>query len=181
MRKLFILLILLVFAVPVYAATVYKWVDKEGGVHFTDDPSKVPPSYRNRVETEERKDVKEKVTPRPPEEATRESEPEETKKDINGHDEAWWQERVRPWKEKLKEATEKYEETQTLFTKKAEDLSQNKFLYRSKSSTPWEVSELNRLGEEKKKYEAQIAEANGMLEKLSKEAQESKADPAWLD
>jgi hypothetical protein len=181
MKKLLILLILLVFAAPVYPATIYKWVDKDGVVNFTDDLSKVPPSYRNRVEKEERKDVKEKMTPQPPQAATREDEPEEVKRDNYGRDEIWWRERVRPWKEKLKEATEKYEETQTLFTKKAEDLSQNKFLYRSKSSTPWEVSELNRLGEEKKRYEAQIAEANEMLEKISKEARESDADPAWLE
>jgi hypothetical protein len=181
MKKLLILLILLVFAAPAYPATIYKWVDKDGVVNFTDDLSKVPPSYRNRVEKEERKDVKEKMTPQPPQAATREDEPEEVKRDNYGRDEIWWRERVRPWKEKLKEATEKYEETQTLFTKKAEDLSQNKFLYRSKSSTPWEVSELNRLGEEKKRYEAQIAEANEMLEKISKEARESDADPAWLE
>lgn len=181
MKKLPIVIILLIFAAPVYPATIYKWVDKEGVVNFTDDLSKIPPAYRNRVEMEERKDVKEEVTPRPPQAATPASAPEETRKDIYGHDEAWWQERVRPWKEKLKEATEKYEETQKLFTKKAEDLSQNKFLYRSRSSTPWEVSELNRLSEEKKKYEAQIAEANEMLEKLSREARESKADPAWLE
>ena len=31
MKKLLILLILLIFAAPVYAATIYKWVDKEGG------------------------------------------------------------------------------------------------------------------------------------------------------
>jgi hypothetical protein len=181
MKKLLILLILLIFAAPVSPATIYKWVDKEGVVNFTDDLSKVPPSYRNRVEKEERKDVKEEVTPRPPQEATREDEQEEIKRDIHGRDETWWREKVRPWKEKLQEATAKYEETQKNFTKKAEELSQNKFLYRSRSSTPWEVSELNRLSEEKKMYEAQIAEANEMLEKLSKEAEESKVDPAWLD
>jgi hypothetical protein len=30
------------------------------------------------------------------------------------------------------------------------------------------------------KYETQIAEANEMLRKLSKEAEESKANPDWL-
>jgi len=39
---------------------------------------------------------------------------------------------------------------------------------------------LNRLNEEKNKYDAQIAEANDMLRKLSKEAEESGADPDWL-
>jgi hypothetical protein len=63
MKKLLILLIILIFTIPAYAATIYKWVDKDGVVNFTDDLSKVPPSYRDRVEKEERKDVKEKVTP----------------------------------------------------------------------------------------------------------------------
>jgi hypothetical protein len=32
-----------------------------------------------------------------------------------------------------------------------------------------------------KNYEAQMNEAKEQLQKLSKEAQESKADPSWLD
>jgi hypothetical protein len=31
------------------------------------------------------------------------------------------------------------------------------------------------------RYQAQIAEANEMLGKLSREAKEAKADPAWLE
>lgn len=181
MKEIFSMLVILLLAFPLQAGTLYKWVDKEGVVNFTDDLSKVPPSYRDRVKVEERKDVQEEMSPTPPQARIPANEEEEIRKDIYGRDEAWWRDKVRPWKEKLKEATEKYEEVQKNFTKKAEDLSQTKFLYRSRSSTPWEVSELNRLSEEKKMYEAQIAEANEMLEKLSKEAQESKADPAWLE
>ena len=40
--------------------------------------------------------------------------------------------------------------------------------------------ELKRLKEEVKKYEAQMSEANKMLEKISKELQEWKANPDWL-
>jgi uncharacterized protein YfcZ (UPF0381/DUF406 family) len=40
---------------------------------------------------------------------------------------------------------------------------------------------LDRLKEEMFKYGDQIAEANEILEKLSKEAKETKADPAWLE
>jgi len=176
MKRLLILMILLIFAVPVDAATVYKWVDKEGGVHFTDDPSKVPPSYRNRVETEERKDVKEEVTPRPPQAATRQDEPEEIKKDIYGRDETWWREKVRPWKEQLKEATENLEKAQKKFADKTVEMGRKGLVSRARHQT-----EADKYDEEKKKYEAQIAEANEMLEKLSKEAEESKADPAWLE
>ena len=179
MPKLVILLILLISSVPSYAATVYKWVDKEGVVNFTDDLSKVPPSYRNRVETEERKDVKEEVTPRPPQAATRENEPEEIKKDISGRDESWWREKVRPWKEQLKEATEKYEATQKKYTEQSDELSRRRF--GSPTQYKMNIIELDKTREEKERYQAQIAEANEMLEKLSKEAKETKADPAWLE
>jgi hypothetical protein len=43
------------------------------------------------------------------------------------------------------------------------------------------IIELDKVREEKEKYQAKISEANAMLENLSKEAQESKADPAWLE
>ena len=180
MKIFYILLILLMFSLPAYSATIYKWVDKDGVVNFTDDLSKVPPSYRERVEKEERKDVKEKVIPRS-QTVTREDEPEEIKTDLYGRDETWWREKVGPWKEKLREATEKYEEAQRNYEKKSDELAQTNFAGRSRSQSKWDVMALNRLREEKEKYQAQISEANEMLKKLSKEAKETKADPAWLD
>jgi hypothetical protein len=179
MKKLLILLIILIFTIPAYTATIYKWVDKEGRVNFTDDLSKVPPSYRNRVEKEERKDVKGVMTPSPPQAATREDEQEEGKKDIYGRDETWWREKVRPWKEKLKEATEKYEAAEKRYTEKSDELSRKRF--GSPTQYKMNIIELDKMREEKEKYQAQISEANEMLEKLSKEAQESKANPAWLE
>jgi len=179
MRNFFILLILLTFSLPAYSATIYKWIDKEGGVNFTDDLSKVPPSYRNQVEKEERKDVKEEVTPRLPQATTRENKPEEIKTDIYGRDETWWREKVRPWKEQLKEATEKYEAVERRYTEKSDELSRRRF--GSPTQYKMNIIELDKVREEKEKYQAQISEANGMLEKLSKEAKETKADPAWLE
>lgn len=179
MKSFLIFLILFIFTLPAFSATIYKWVDKNGVVNFTDDYEKVPLLYRNRVQEEEREDVQKLPFP-PTSPQTPPLKEEETGKDIYGRDEEWWQDKVRPWKEKLKEATEKYEEAQNNFTKKSEELSQTKFYFRSRSQTPWDVMELNRLNEEKKKYEAQIAEAKEMLGKLSKEAEESKANPGWL-
>jgi hypothetical protein len=178
MRNFFILLVLLIFSLPAYSATLYRWVDKEGVVNFTDDLSKVPPAYRNRVEMEERKDVKEEVTPRSPQAATRGNEQEEVSKDIYGRDETWWREKVRPWKEKLKEATEKYEAAEKKYTEKSDELSRRRF--GSPTQYKANIIELDKVREEKEKYQAQISEANEMLEKLSKDAKESKADPAWL-
>ena len=180
MKKIIILLILLTFVIPVYAATIYKWVDKEGVVNFTDDYNKVPPLYRDRVEVETRKDVQEERAPLPTQALTPSGKEEEIRTDIYGRDETWWRDKVRPWKEQLKEATENYEIAQKNFTKKSEELSQTNFYGRSRSQTKWDVMKLNRLNEERKKYEAQIAETNEMLKKLSREAQETKANPDWL-
>ena len=180
MRRLLCFLIFLVFISPVNAQTIYRWTDEKGVVNYTDEYSKVPPAYRDRVGVDKWKD-----TPKPgaPSLASPQAPPQgtgELKTDIYGRDEAWWRDKVRPWKEKLKQATEDYENAERNFTKKSEELSQTNFYGRSRSQTKWDVMDLNRLNEEKKKYEAQVAEANEMLEKLSKEADESKANPDWL-
>jgi len=179
MKRFFILLILLTFSIPAYSATIYRWVDKDGVVNFTDDLSKVPSSYRNRVETEERKDVKEKVTPQSPKAAIRGSEQEEINTDIYGRDESWWREKTHAWREKLKEATENYDAAQKKYSEKSDELSQRRF--GSPTQYKMNIIELDRLREERDKCGAQVSEAKTMLEKLSKEAQESKADPAWLE
>jgi hypothetical protein len=179
MHKFLILLILLMLAVPAYGATAYKWVDKEGVVNYTDDYSNIPPEYRVRVSTEAMGETPSVTVSTSPQATPQKI--EEAKTDIYGRDEAWWEEKVQPWKERLNEATENYEKAQLIFTKKAEELSKTNFYGRSRSQTKWDVMELNRLNEEKKKYEAQINEANEMLEKLSKEAKETRADPTWLE
>jgi mRNA-degrading endonuclease HigB of HigAB toxin-antitoxin module len=179
MRNIIILLMVLTFSLPAYSATVYRWVDKEGVVNFTDDLSKVPPSYRNRVEMEERKDAKEELTPQPARAVTHGDEEEEMKTDIYGRDETWWRGKVRPWKEKLKEATEKYEAAEKKYTEKSDELSRRRF--GSPTQYKMNIIELDKVREEKEKYQAQIFEANAMLEKLSNEAKETRADPAWLE
>jgi len=180
MRKLLCFLIFMVFISPVNAQTIYKWTDEKGVVNYTDEYSKVPPKYRDQVEAEKWKDTQK---PRVPSLAPPQAPPQESGEatmDIYGRDEAWWRDRVRLWKEKLKEATENYEKAQANFTKKSEELSQTNFAGRSRSQTKWDVMDLNRLNEEKKKYEAQVAEANEMLNQISKEAEEAKANPDWL-
>ena len=48
-RFIFVLLFLFIFASSA-TATIYRWVDEKGVVNFTDDYSKVPAEYRNKVE-----------------------------------------------------------------------------------------------------------------------------------
>ena len=175
MKEIFTVLVVLLFAFPLQAGTLYKWVDKQGVVNYADDLSKVPPSYRDQVETEESKDIQEEVTPSSPQAVNPDVKEDETKTDVYGHDETWWQERVRPWKEQLKEATEKYEAAKRKFSEETEELRRRGFGGNARHKI---LSD--KFKEETATYEAQIAEANEMLRKLSKEAVESSANPNWL-
>ena len=49
MKKLIVLLISFIFASSAWA-TIYKWVDERGVTNFTDDYSKISPTYRDKVE-----------------------------------------------------------------------------------------------------------------------------------
>jgi hypothetical protein len=175
MKEIFLILLILFFASSLQAGTIYKWVDKEGVLHFTDDLTQVPPSYLEQVETEESKDVKGEATPSAPQAVTRESKEEETTTDIYGRDEDWWREKVRPWKERLKEANENLDRVKKEFAEKTEEMARKGLVSRARYQI-----ETKKYNEEKMKYEAQITEAKEMLAKLSKEATESKANPDWL-
>ncbi len=176
MRRFIIILILLIFTLPGYAITIYKWVDKDGVMHFTDDYSKVPPQYRDQVKMEERKDIEEKSSIKIKEP---QKEIEERSRDRYGQGENYWKERVRPWKERLREAQKNYEIANKKYLEKSEELSRRKF--GSRTQYKMDIIELDKLNEERKRYQAQITEANEALKKISKEAEEAKANPDWLN
>jgi len=176
-KKLIIVLLPLIFTVSAYSADVYKWVDKDGVVNFTEDYSKIPPAYRDRVEELIITGETPKMGLSTPSQAPV-VEKEGVAKDIYGRDEASWKERVRPWKDQLKQATANYEIANNRYLERLEELSGKEQL--SPTQYKMGITELHRLNEEVKKYEAQIAEAKEMLEKFSKEAEETKANPDWL-
>ena len=101
--------------------------------------------------------------------------------DIYGRDETWWREKVRPWKERLKEATQNHEEACEATVKQLERLGP--FRWGGLSLTQYQMisSTLTELYDRMATYQAEISETNSMLAKLSKEANETKADPAWLE
>jgi hypothetical protein len=178
MKKIIILLILLMFAAPAYATTIYKWVDEKGVINFTDDYTKIPPAFRNRVKAEEY--VQQEGTTAPAQ-AMVATATEQIRTDIYGRDETWWREKVRPWREELKGASENYENVQKEYMEQAEGLGPYNFGKMSLTQYQMLSSRLNILDNDMAKYRAQMVEANEMLEKLSKEAKETKADPAWLE
>ncbi len=103
------------------------------------------------------------------------------KTDIYGRDETWWREKVRPWREQLKEARQNYEEASDAFVRRLEELGPYRWGGLSLTQYQMISSKLAELNDRMTKYQAEISEAKNMLAKLSKEARETKADPAWLE
>jgi len=179
MRRITTILAFLVFVSSAYGATIYKWVDKAGVVNYTDDYTIIPRAYHDRVETQEMTEIPagtakertssfQKAGPKP----------QEAKTDIYGLGEECWRERERPWRERLNEAQANCDDAQKKYLAKSEELSRRRF--GSPTQYKMNIIELSGLSDERKNCEAEIAEANGMLKKISKEAEDAKADPAWL-
>ncbi len=115
------------------------------------------------------------------EDASRERSASSVNTDLYGRDEAWWKDRVRPWKEQLKEARQNYEEACDAFVKQVETLGPFKFGRLSLTQYQMISSRLTELTGRMAKDQAQISESRSVLLKLSKEAREAKADPVWLE
>jgi hypothetical protein len=174
--KMAILILLLVLSSISHAADIYKWVDKDGTVNFTDDLNKVPPEYRDQVKTEKVRDSQKTETSTPGPASVQKT--EEEKRDTQGRGEEYWRETVRPWKKQLKQAQEDYKNT-NIKIDDALEAAKGRFL--SKTQFNFKRAEVEKLMEERGVYEARIEEANKMLAKIGKEAEEAKADPAWLE
>ena len=179
MKPLVIFLILLVFIWPAhgFAFTAYKWMDEKGVVNFSDDLGRVPSQYQDRVKEEVVDDKANREMNSPPQPMLTKEEGRTT--DIYGLSGGYWKERVRPWKDQLKEATENYEKMQKKFLESAEELSQRR--YGSRTQYKMNIIELDRLNKERMGYQAQIVEAKEMLARISREAGESGADPEWFN
>lgn len=101
--------------------------------------------------------------------------------DIYGRDETWWKKEVTPWRVQLREAKQGYEEKAEAFVRELERLGP--FRWGGLSLTQYQMisSRLTILSGGMEQYQSEISEAKIMLAKLSKEAEETKADPAWLE
>ena len=160
------------------AATLYEWVDDRGGLHFTDDYATIPPACRNRVKSQTSEDRPQTATPAASQPSLQKSGEDASVFSPLSQNEGYWRDRVRPWKEKLADAKEDYENTNKSYMEKSGQLSQRRF--GSRTQYKMDIMELEKLNGERKKYEAQMNEAKEMLSKISKEAEEAKADPEWV-
>ena len=177
MRKMVLMAVLTIgfLVIPfLICAEVYKWIDDKGTVQFTDDYSNIPSSYREQFKVEIREDVQEERTASEPQKIILGTKEERAKIDLYRQEEEWSKERARPWERQLKEASENYELANKEFIEESRKLILRKFgSHQQFKST---IISMDSIKEERSKHEAQIIQAEEMLEKISRVAEQSKAD-----
>jgi hypothetical protein len=175
-----------------FGQEVYRWVDEQGTVHFTDDLGQVPEKYRDKIQKKEPPKEPPITQPIPPQptppqplapptgmEVEKESGATPRQKDILGRGEEWWRAKVNEWNEKLKTAQRNYENTYSEWKSKENELESSKF--KPDSVKRKLKAEIKNLEEKTKDWEKQMNEAKDMLENvLPKQAQDYQANPEWL-
>jgi hypothetical protein len=180
-----------------FGQEVYRWVDEQGTVHFTDDLGQVPEKYRDKIQKKEPPKEPPITQPIPPQPAPPQPAPPQPlapptgmevekgsgatprQKDILGRGEEWWRAKVNEWNEKLKTAQRNYENTYSEWKSKENELESSKF--KPDSVKRKLKAEIKNLEEKTKDWEKQMDEAKNMLENiLPKQAQDYQANPEWL-
>jgi hypothetical protein len=188
---------LLILATLAFGQEVYRWVDEQGTVHFTDDLGQVPEKYRDKIQKKEPPKESPITQPIPPQPAPPQPIPSQPlapptgmgvekgsgatprQKDILGRGEEWWRAKVNEWNEKLKTAQRNYENTYSEWKSKENELESSKF--KPDSVKRKLKAEIKDLEEKTKDWEKQMNEAKDMLENiLPKQAQDYQANPEWL-
>jgi hypothetical protein len=176
---------LCVFWVGLACGQIYKWVDRQGNVHFTDNPSRIPPEYQTKVEVETSTPPapastgNADATPsQPPEVATPAASPSAPPpKDRLGRGPDYWQQLAQYWSAQLQQLLQqrdqlqrRYDYTRTLaHTTRAVD-----------ARGPLEA-EVARLEPVIADTDAGINKARTMLQTtLPQEARRLGAQPEWL-
>ncbi len=178
------LLILIVLVSSSWIANgqeIYRWVDEKGTIHFADDFTLVPEKYRDQIQ---KRIPSEKPSPPPvrpprPTEAVEPTESTPERKDLLGRGEEWWRAKVKEWNDKLSNAQKSYDLAYSALKTKEKELEEAKFKPDSlKRKLKAEIKELE---EKLKEREKERNEAVNMVEKvLPKQAEDDRADPAWL-
>ena len=191
-RGLFILIGLILYSVISAGQEVYRWVDEQGTVHFTDDLGQVPEKYRDKIQKKEPPKEPPITQPIPPQPAPPQPLAPPTgmgvekgsgatprQKDILGRGEEWWRAKVNEWNEKLKTAQRNYENTYSEWKSKENELESSKF--KPDSVKRKLKAEIKDLEEKTRDWEKQMDEAKNMLGNvLPKQAQDYQANPEWL-
>ncbi|MGD0917207.1 MAG: DUF4124 domain-containing protein [Thermodesulfobacteriota bacterium] len=155
-------------------ADVYRWVDGNGGVHFTDDFTQIPEEYRptsKRIgETEEKAETKTEG-----ESSTKKN--EDSYRDRLGRSEEYWRARVGELGKKMRALQEKVENLRIKYN----ELTEKHNSSRSSVERMSIRKERDQIKSEMDQYGVQIDEIKDILEKkIPEEAELYKAKPEWI-
>ncbi len=164
---------------------VYKWTDRQGNVHLTDNPSRVSPEYRSKAEREGTSPSAPLPAPRddvakpPPVDVTPPSElpAAAPPRDLLGRGPDYWQQLVEQWSTRLQQHMQERDRIQLMY-----NYSRNLATYTRDTFDRGRIhADIARLEKAIAEVEAQIKEAETMLQTtLPLEARRLGADPDWL-
>ena len=174
MRRILFISLSILLITGVSFAEVYKWVDENGVVHFTDDPIQVPEKYRPKAERigspEERGESTVEGGPAP-------KKKEEPYRDRLGRGEEYWKGRLEEWRKKLIELQASLEGLRTKYNGLTERFNDSK----STAERATLRRERDQVKNEMDQCKIRIDEAKDMIEKkIPEEAEIYKAKPEWI-
>jgi hypothetical protein len=165
---------LLFFATAVNAE-FYRWVDRDGKENFTDDPTRVPPEYRDQSASPAVRQDRVSVAGKPAAAEAAVSVKERggnEHRDKNGRGEEWWRRRAENLRRELRDLQDEYD----LVLKKEREQEEKQAQAagrKKKSKTNYD--------HKKMQLEKKIAQAKRRLEaELPEEARKADAYPGWL-
>jgi hypothetical protein len=183
MRRAILLLYLVLILAPevIFGQEIYRWVDEKGVIHFADDFTLVPEKYRDQAQKRKPPEIP-SPTPAKPSEGpatTETTQPRPEPKDLIGRGEEWWRAKMKEWNDKLSNAQKNYDLAYAALKTKEKELKDS--IFKPDRIERKLKSEIKELEGKLKEREKERDEAKNMLEKvLPKEAEDFKADPAWL-
>jgi Domain of unknown function (DUF4124) len=163
---------------------IYKWMDRQGNTHFTDNPSRIPLEYRSKVEVERASPPA--PLPAPGDDAAKvpstETAPSDAPtvpppKDRLGRGPDYWQQLAQYWSDQLQQQSQERDR-----------LQQQHDFTRAQAHSTRDASARGRLEAEIVRLEKAVAEANAAITKaqtmlqttLPQEARRLGANPEWL-
>jgi hypothetical protein len=165
---------------------IYKWVDRQGEAHFTDNPSRIPADYQPSVAVTRSAPPAPSASPPEPEGLVPRTNlaapgalaPEPLTKDRLGRGPDYWQHLALQWRTRLKQHVEERERLQLLY-----DYAQHVASYTRDTSARGRIyTESTHLSQAIADIEEQIDQAETMLHTtLPLEARWLGANPAWLE
>jgi hypothetical protein len=169
-----IILTLLLFSLvsPALAET-FRWVDEAGGVHFSDDFTKIPEKYRPSTEKVEGQDYDRTQSA----DETRAKGAEVESRDRLGRGEAYWRERVAEAKKKIKSLQDKNENLRLRYNELTTRFNESKIPAERTTIR----NERDGMRQEMERNRVEIEETKKILEKkIPEEAELYKAKPEWI-